>query len=82
MTVDTKLLEVADLIDRFLDGRVAHPYEWDDFLSVRDRTPEVERLRREIIDVGNAHPAGSRNEWCDPEGMRGLREIAERLRRL
>lgn len=80
MTVDAKLLEVADLIDRFLDGPVTHPYEWDDFLSLRDRTPEVEQVRREIIEVGNAHPAATRNEWCAQEGVRVLREIAAGLR--
>lgn len=72
-----ELLAVADLIDRFLDGDVG-PYEWDDFMSLNARTPELEALQAEIGSVGDQFPHAT--HWCSDEGLARLRAIAHRVR--
>jgi hypothetical protein len=74
---DNELPAIADLIDRFLIGDVG-PYEWDDFCSLRGRTPQSEALRTEIAGIGDdfSHPT----HWCSEEGIARLRDIAKRLR--
>jgi hypothetical protein len=41
--------EVADLIDRYLDGDVSDD-EWDDFTSVPIADPRLDRIRSEWIE--------------------------------
>jgi hypothetical protein len=38
--------EVADLIDRLLQNRLAYPQEWNDFVECRQKDPDVEVYRR------------------------------------
>lgn len=46
--------DLVDLIDRFIDGSVRYPLEWDDFISWKQANPNVEAVRREI---------GKHEEW-------------------
>jgi hypothetical protein len=39
------------LIDRFLDGTMRYPLEWDDFISWENENPSVEVLRAKIADL-------------------------------
>lgn len=42
------LNEAIDLIDRFIDGRLRYPLEWDDFMSWTNSNGPVEQVRQEI----------------------------------
>ncbi|MDP1601613.1 MAG: hypothetical protein Q8M13_20835 [Phenylobacterium sp.] len=46
--------DLVDLIDRFIDGPMRYPLEWDDFISWEQANPNVEAARREI---------GKHEEW-------------------
>ncbi len=39
---------LVDIIDRFIDGRMEYPLEWDDFVSWENRDPFIESKRVEI----------------------------------
>lgn len=39
------LREAIDLVDRFTDGRLRYPLEWDDFISWDNSNPPVEKFR-------------------------------------
>ena len=72
-----ELLAIADLIDRFIDGDVG-PYEWDDYCSLRGRTPDLEILRYEIARIADDYPHSA--HWCSDDGVVCLRAIAQRIR--
>lgn len=40
--------DAIELIDRFIDGSLRYPLEWDDFISWENATQGVGRLREEI----------------------------------
>ena len=40
--------EFVELIDRFVDGPVRYPLEWDDFISWRNENPYLEQARERI----------------------------------
>ncbi|MDE3010843.1 MAG: hypothetical protein KGI67_08150 [Pseudomonadota bacterium] len=40
--------DLVRLIDRFVDGCVEYPLEWDDFISWRQSNAHVERAREQI----------------------------------
>jgi hypothetical protein len=71
--------EVADAIDRFLDG-AAGEYDWDDFTSVPVRDRELNRLLKVVGDVNKAFPPSADGEFCSAEGVRWLRSVAKDLR--
>jgi hypothetical protein len=75
-----KKREIADLIERFLDGD-ASPREWDDFESVRLEDPELDAIRVECAEVRRNHPAERSDRFCSEEGASVLRAIAGRIRR-
>jgi len=37
--------ELVSLFDRFLDGPMAYPLEWDDFISWRNKNSNIEEIR-------------------------------------
>ena len=67
---------ISDLIKRFLDGTVG-PYEWDDFISVRQRDAELELIRLECVNIRSLYPTIS--GYCSPTGLDRLKIIAESL---
>ena len=42
---------MVDLIDRFIDGPMKYPLEWDDFTSWESGIPAVEKFRDRIADL-------------------------------
>jgi hypothetical protein len=40
--------EVIALVDRFIDGKLDYPLEWDDFISWNNSNSSVERIREQI----------------------------------
>jgi hypothetical protein len=45
------LRQAIDLIDRFIDNKLAYPLEWDDFISWPNANSSVEQLRNQIADL-------------------------------
>lgn len=45
------LPELIGVIDRFLDGKLAYPLEWDDFVSWKSENPGIEDVRLRIADL-------------------------------
>lgn len=43
---DTK--QLVELIDRFIDGPMRYPLEWDDFISWENENPHIEQIRDRI----------------------------------
>lgn len=44
----TDLKAFIDLVDRFIDGRIAYPLEWDDFVSWGNDNAYLEEIRTRI----------------------------------
>jgi hypothetical protein len=40
--------ELVALFDRFLDGPMAYPLEWDDFISWKNQNPNIEAIRERL----------------------------------
>ena len=47
----SNLAAMVDLIDRFIDGPMKYPLEWDDFVSWESQIPAVERFRDRIAEL-------------------------------
>jgi hypothetical protein len=57
-------LEVIGLIDRFIDGKLDYDFEWDDFISWKNETPQVEKIRNQINQFGNLLSRDTMEEYC------------------
>jgi hypothetical protein len=40
--------DLISVMDRFLDGEIKHPMEWDDFISWENKNPNFEIIRQRI----------------------------------
>jgi len=76
--------QVAEILDRFVDENDSddNAYEWDDYISIPSRIPELERIRRECEAVRDKFPGASTNQWCNADGMREIKRLAQEARRL
>lgn len=70
--------ELSTLIRSFVNGSCG-PGDWDDFLSIRQKDPEIEQLRLRIIEIEKEYPRTKAKTWCSEEGMQELLRIAETL---
>ena len=43
--------QLLDLLDRFLDDRLNYELEWDDFISWKNRNPNIELIRGRIAKL-------------------------------
>lgn len=72
--------EACSIIERFV-GRSSHDdYEWRDFLDHESRDPNIEKARREIVEIAASHYSGGKYGFCDPEGIKKIVAIAKTLR--
>jgi hypothetical protein len=69
--------EVADLIERFLQNRLAYPQEWNDFVERSDPDPEVNAYRKRC---DNLDPLVNCPAPVDEEAVVELRAIVDELR--
>ena len=72
--------DVADIIERFLDGTSRDRWEWDDFISVPLTDPVLEAVRQRCGQVRDDFPPPTGIGYCGPEGEELLRKLAEGLR--
>jgi hypothetical protein len=71
--------QAADLIERFLTGRVGR-YEWDDFISIRQKDPKLAAITLQIMEIERRFRRQKATEWCTPDGLTALAELARTLR--
>lgn len=69
--------EVADLIERFLEGRSLHPQEWNDFVDASQRDKRIDEIRRRCYELD---PLVNRPGEPDPDALAELRKIIRELR--
>lgn len=72
-------IKLADLLEGFVNGTCG-PWEWDDFISVQHKDPEIEkiRLRCEVLDV--EFPPRRPHEYCNDDGAAVLMNYVRQLR--
>ena len=73
-------IEVADLIERFVNGTGTDPWEWDDFVSVPIPDPRLESIRQRCASLADDFPANAPGSYCGPEGENVLRDVIRELR--
>ena len=69
--------QIADLVERFLDDRLANPQEWTDFVECRQRSAQMDEYRRicdELDPLINSH------EPQDPDAIKRARALVFELR--
>lgn len=69
--------EVADLIDRFLENRLAYPQEWNDFVECSQKDPDVEVYRKNCAEFD---PLVNCPDPVDQDALTELRLMAQELR--
>jgi hypothetical protein len=71
---------MADAIERFVDGTGA-PWEWEEyFLATKYDDPFLRHIQERVLAVSFEFPSRSRNEYTSPEGMAVLKSLANELR--
>jgi len=71
--------EVADIIERFLDG-TGGTWEWDDFCSLTIENRDMEAIRLKCRELSFTHPPLVKGHYCNDEGFLLLRETVKSLR--
>ena len=69
--------EVANLIERFLDGKSLHPAEWNEFVDVSQHDKRVDVYRRRCNQLD---PLVNRPGEMDPKAAAELRSMIDELR--
>jgi hypothetical protein len=72
-------IQIVALIDSFLDGTCGER-DWDDFISVKLKDPELENVRERCAAVADVYPAASADAYCSEDGVNLLRAIADEVR--
>lgn len=74
---DRNSQEVAQLIERFLDGKSLYPQEWNDFVDGRLRDKRIDAYRKRCDELD---PFVNRPGDPDPDAVAELRAMIETLR--
>lgn len=74
---DMTLPEVAQLIERFLDGKSLYPQEWNDFVDTPQQNKEVDEFRKRCYELD---PLINRPGGMDSAAVTELRAIVKKLR--
>jgi hypothetical protein len=80
-TPDLTAAQVAELIDKFVDGS-GGPYDWDDYINIPSRNAALEQIRRDCEEVSERFPPETKTEWCSPAGGAELKRLAQKARQL
>ncbi len=72
--------EVAEIIERFVAG-TASDWEWDDFISVRIRNPQLETIARRCAGLPQEFPPTIGGSYTSADGLAVLQAYVRTLRR-
>lgn len=70
--------QITSLVRRFIQGNV-QPYEWDDFVSIPLKDPELEQIRIACVNLPKDYPPVDRRHYCSPAGLTKLESMLQRL---
>ena len=71
--------EVADTIERFVDG-ICGKWEWDDFISFEIVDPQLEAIRIRSAGLSQEFPTTQKGYYCSEAGLEVLRQMVKELR--
>jgi hypothetical protein len=77
---DLTLSEAATYIENFANG-AGQAWDWDDFTSEPHTDPAITHIVKECEQVEINFPPRHEHEWCNPDGIKELKQIAERVRK-
>ena len=71
--------EAAVEIEKFLEGK-GGDWDWDDFITISQKDPYLDRVRIKCSSVFYDYPAGKEGGYCSEEGYEVLRNLVKELR--
>lgn len=72
--------EIADVIDRFVDG-TAGAWEWDDqFLGTKYDDPFLRYVQQRVLAISFEFPPGPAGGYTNAAGLEALKGLAQELR--
>ena len=71
--------EVADTIERFVDG-IYRRWEWDDFCSFPIVDSQLDAIRVRCACLPQEYPPAEKGHYCSEAGLEVLRQIVRELR--
>ena len=71
--------EVAHILERFLDGGISYD-EWDDFVSVGIRDPELDAIALRCRLLPDEFPTEDPAQYASAEGLAVVQEYIRTLR--
>jgi len=74
---DKSLSEIADLIERFLNGNSLYAQEWNDFVDCSQRDPIANKYRKRCDEL---NPGVNRPDPQDKYAVEELRKMIKELR--
>ncbi|MES2309452.1 MAG: hypothetical protein V4507_11400 [Verrucomicrobiota bacterium] len=77
----TTIPEVIDILERFVSNKLGN-WEWDDFISIRQKDEFVDALRLWAGDLHDDYPAKKGEGYCNPEGIEQIRKVIEGLKKI
>lgn len=72
-------LKVAETIERFINGTGA-TWEWDDFISVPIKDPELDKIRSNCSRLPEEYPPTRKGEYTSERGVDVLKGYIKQLR--
>jgi hypothetical protein len=70
--------KIANLLNRFVRGDVTD-WEFDDFLSIKNEDPILEKYRVEIGELPTRFPPNDPTHYTSSEGVRRILKISSEL---
>jgi hypothetical protein len=77
--VERTKLEVASIIEQFLDG-TGGKWDWDDFCSHGISDPYLDSVRVECMELNETHPPTKKGHYCSDVGFEVMRGLVATLR--
>ena len=71
--------EVANTIEGFVNG-TGKQWDWDGFTSIRLDDPELEAIRKKVVDLPVEFPPVNPEDYCGAAGMEQMRQMVAELR--
>jgi hypothetical protein len=78
-SVQRTKLEVASIIEQFLDG-TGGDWDWDDFCSFGIADPYLDSIRMKCAGLDPAFPPTQKGHYCGRAGFEVMRELVAELR--
>ena len=73
-------IEMADVIERFVNGNV-DPWEWEEyFLATKYSDPFLSHVQKRVLAVSFEFPAGAEGGYANSQGLVVRRKLANQLR--